>query len=68
MKHWSVDEKRFKEHDPAAYRRWQIEQRINEGLGTWKLSRAELKRLWPKLRLEEPERRFLKYLLWPSRS
>lgn len=68
MKHWSVDEKRFKARDPEGYRRWQIEQRVNEGLGTWKLDRSELKRLWPKLQLDTDRRRLLEWYLWPKRS
>jgi hypothetical protein len=68
MKHWSVDEERMKRLYPERYRRWRIEQRVNFGVGTWKLNRAELKELWPELALDEPERTFLEKLLWPSRS
>ena len=67
-KHWSVDEEKFKAQDPEKYRRWQIEQRVNFGVGTWKLNRAELKELWGELKLDEPERTFLERLLWPSQS
>lgn len=66
MKHWSVDEERFKRLHPEKYRRWQIEQRVNLGVGTWKLNRAELKELWSELDLDEDRKRTLEWLLWPT--
>ena len=68
MKHWSVDEEKFKARDPEKYRRWQIEQRVNFGVGTWKLNRAELKTLWGELDLDEDRKRTLAWFLWPSQQ
>ncbi len=68
MKHWSVDEERMKQLYPEKYRRWRTEQRVNLGVGTWKLNRTELTELWPELKLDEPERTFLKSLLWPTKQ
>lgn len=68
MKHWSVDEARFKQRDPEKYRRWQIEQRVNFGVGTWKLNRTELKALWLQLDLDPDMRRVLAFYLWPDKQ
>ncbi|MFA4846237.1 MAG: hypothetical protein WC654_06815 [Patescibacteria group bacterium] len=68
MKHWSVDEERFKRLYPEKYRRWRIEQRVNLGVGTWKLNRAELTTLWGELDLDEDRKRTLEWFLWPKRS
>lgn len=65
-KHWSVDEERFKARNPEGYRRWQIEQRVNLSVGRWKLNRAELKRLWPKLKLDADMQNILAFYLWPD--
>ncbi len=67
QRHWSVDEARFKRTNPEQYRIWQLEQRINSGLGDFKLNRAELRRLWPQLHLDQPEKHYLEQLLWPSK-
>lgn len=67
-RHWSVNERQFSQRAPHAYRLWQIEQRVNVGLGPTKLRRADLKRYWRKLRLDPDRKQYLARLLWPERS
>ncbi len=63
MKHWSVDEKKFKK-DPAAYAIWRLEQRINFGIGRKKINRSELKKYWHRLHLDPARKKYLKFLVW----
>jgi hypothetical protein len=67
MKHWSVDEKKFKK-DPTAYAIWQLEQRINFGIGRKKIKRSELKRYWKKLDLDPKRKIYLESLVWGPQS
>lgn len=67
MYNWSTDEKKFKEQDPEGYKIWRLEQMINYGLGKEKLNIKELKRYWNKLRIDELTRKYLEFLLWPTK-
>lgn len=64
MYNWSVDEKAFKKEDPEGYRIWRIEQMINYGLGGEKLDEKLVKKYWQRLFMDEPTRKYLKFLLW----
>lgn len=66
MYNWSVDEKAFKKADPEGYRIWRIEQTINYGLGDEKLDQKLVKKYWKKLFMDEPTRKYLKFLLWSN--
>lgn len=67
MYNWSIDEEKFKEKDPEAYKIWRLEQMINYGLGGDKLDAAELKKYWNKLNTDELTRKYLEFLLWPEK-
>lgn len=68
MYNWSVDEKQFKKADPEGYQIWRLEQMINWGLGGEKLNERLVRKYWNKLYLDEPTRRYLKFLLWPQKT
>lgn len=65
MLNWSIDEKKLRK-DPKKYNLWRVTQLINYGLGKEKLAKAELKRVWPKIKenLDPYKKRALEYLLW----
>lgn len=67
MYNWSTNEKKFKEQDPEGYKIWRLEQMINYGLGKEKLNIKELKRYWNKLSIDELTRKYLEFLLWPTK-
>ena len=67
MYNWSVDEKAFKKADPAGYERWRLEQLINYGLGNEKLNARLVRKHWRSLYLDPITRRYLHFLLWPSK-
>jgi hypothetical protein len=64
MYNWSVDTKELKK-DTVAFTIWRLEQAINFGLGGKKLKASEVKKYWPKLKLDPARKKFLKKLLWP---
>lgn len=68
MKHWSVDEQKFRATNPEKYRIWKLAERVNVGVGPRKIKRAELKKYWPKLDLDPTMKQYLSNLLWPKRS
>jgi len=68
MKHWSVDEPKFRTTNPEKYRIWKLTQRVNVGVGPKKLKRAELKKYWQKLDLDPIVKQYLARLIWPKRS
>lgn len=65
--HWSTDVKKLKKNKKK-YTIWQLEQAINFGLGSKKIKQAELKKYWPKLRLDRDKKNYLKFLLWPNKQ
>jgi len=67
MYNWSVDEKKFKEKDPEGYKLWRLEQLINYGLGDEKLDASELKKYWSKLNIDILTKKYLDFLLWPTK-
>jgi hypothetical protein len=64
MYNWSVDTKELKK-DTVAFTIWRLEQAINFGLAGKKLKASEVKKYWPKLKLDPARKKFLKKLLWP---
>lgn len=68
MKHWSVDERKFRQTNPEKYRIWQLTERVNSGVGRRKLKRTELKKYWLKLDLDPSMKRYLTRLVWPKQS
>lgn len=62
MRNWSTDTKTLKKN-PENYKIWKLEQTINFGLCGKKLETKELKKYWPKLKIDPARRRFLKMLL-----
>ncbi|TAN33828.1 hypothetical protein EPN28_01140 [Patescibacteria group bacterium] len=67
MYNWSVDTKQLKK-DKKQYAIWRLEQLVNFGLGKEKLSKIQLKKYWPQLHLDPKKKRFLSFLLWPSKK
>ena len=67
MYNWSVDERRFKK-DKEKYAIWKIEQMVNFGLDGERLDNKELKKYWERLYLDPIKRRYLKFLLWPTKK
>lgn len=66
MYNWSVDEKQLKKY-PEQYAIWKLEQMINWGLGGEKLDEKLLRKYWRKLFLDPIKKRYLFFLLWPSK-
>ena len=67
MYNWSVDEKEFKKADPKGYRIWRLEQMINFGTAGEKISERLVRKYWKKIFMDEPTRKYLKFLLWPKK-
>ncbi len=67
MYNWSIDEEKFKKEDPEKYKIWRLEQMINFGLGGEKLDINELKKYLSKLSIDKPVRKYLEFLLWPTK-
>ena len=68
MYNWSVDEKAFKKADPEGYQIWRLEQMVNWGLGGEKLRESLVRKYWKQLFMDDPTRRYLKFLLWPQKG
>lgn len=68
MYNWSVDEKKFKKENPKAYKIWKLQQMINYGLDGEKLDEKLVRKYWDKLFMDEPTRKFLRFLLWPKKK
>lgn len=71
MKHWSVNELKFKENSPINHARWQLINMINNGLGSnEKLSTQSLKKYWLDIKseLDPYKARAVEYLLWGKLS
>lgn len=66
MRHWSVDEEKFKKEDPEGYKIWKLEQMINWGLGGEKLDEKLVRKYWKKLkeRIDPYKKRLIEYFLW----
>jgi hypothetical protein len=62
MYNWSVDIKELKK-DKEKYAVWRLEQMVNFGLDKDKLSARELKKYWPKFRLDPNKKKYLAMLL-----
>lgn len=67
MYNWTVDIKQLKK-DKKKYTIWKLEQMVNFGLGGKKINKGELKKYWPNLRLDPKKKKFLSWLLWPSKQ
>lgn len=68
MYNWSIDEEKFKKEDPEGHKIWRLEQLINFGLAGEKLNVAEVKKYLTKLNIDKPVRRYLEFLLWPTKT
>lgn len=68
MYNWSTDERKIKAMGRAAHDRWKLEQMVNYGLRGKKINARLLKKLWHKIFMDEPTRRYLTFLLWPDRK
>ncbi|OGZ31982.1 MAG: hypothetical protein A3H02_02640 [Candidatus Niyogibacteria bacterium RIFCSPLOWO2_12_FULL_41_13] len=62
MYNWSVDEKILKQ-DSERYAIWRLEQMVNFGLNGGKIQENELKKYWPRLKLDPARRRFFALLI-----
>jgi len=62
MKNWSIDIKELKK-DKEKYAVWRLEQMVNFGLDGQKLDGRELKKYWPKLRIDPRKKKYLAMLL-----
>ena len=63
MYNWSVDEEKIK-NDPERYKIWRLEQLANFGLNGEKISEAELKKYWEKIKIDPSRRKFLQAILY----
>lgn len=62
MRNWSVDIREFKK-DTRAFALWRLEQLINFGIGSEKISRRQLKKYWDILDIDPHKRAFLSLLI-----
>ena len=67
MHNWGVDEKQLK-RDKKQHTIWRLEQMVNFGLDGQKLNTRKLKENWPQLHLDPRKKRFLSFLLWPTKQ
>ena len=66
MYNWSIDEKSLKKNK-GKYTIWKIEQMVNFGLNNERLNSKELKKFWKKLYLDPIKKKYLEFLLWPTK-
>lgn len=62
MYNWSTDTKELSKNKEE-YAIWQLEQKINYGIGSKKLKRQDVKKYWKRLRIDPNRRKFLDLLL-----
>ncbi len=67
MHNWSTDVTQLKKN-PEKYTIWKLEQMINFGLDGEKISTKELKKYWNRIDIDPMRRKFLFFLLWPSKK
>ena len=67
MRNWSTDITELKK-DKEKYAIWELEQLVNYGLDTVKISKKNLKKYWKKLQLDPAKKKYLHYLLWPKKQ
>jgi len=65
--HWSVDTTELKK-DEEAFTIWDLEQRINWGIGESKISRKDLLKYWNKIDIDPFKRKALSLTLFPTPS
>lgn len=65
MYNWSVDTSRLKK-DSKKYEIFKLEQAINFGLNSTKLSLKSLKENFDILKIDSNKRAYLKSLIWPK--
>lgn len=63
MYNWSTNTKQLKK-DKEKYAVWRLEQAVNFGLAGKKLSQKDLKKYWPKLKLDPAKKEYLRLILW----
>ncbi len=66
MYNWSVDEKELKK-DKRRYAIWKLEQMVNFGLGSEKISARLLKKHWNSIAIDPARRKFLALLLYETK-
>lgn len=62
MYNWSTDEKELS-RNKEDFALWQLEQKINYGLGSEKLRKEELEKYWNRLHIDPYRRKFFDLLL-----
>ena len=62
MNHWSVDIEKFKKHEKK-FRLWEMEHRINYGLGGRKLHKRSVKHALHQLHIDPLYKRALQFFL-----
>ena len=62
MYNWSTDEKELSRHEED-FKLWQLEQKINFGLGSEKLKTKDLEKYWRRLNIDPHRRKFLDLLI-----
>jgi len=67
MNNWSVDTKKLKKYKKQNVI-WRLEQLANFGLGKEKISAKLLKAHWKKLHIDPRKKKFLSFLLWPTKQ
>lgn len=63
MYNWNVDTNRLKK-DPRAYDKFVLEQRINFGLNSSKISLKKLKKYWSEISIDPVKKRYLAKIVW----
>lgn len=63
-KHWSVNTNELAKN-PEDFAIWNIEQRVNSGIGKERLKIADLKKYWDKIDIDPFKRRALELAIFP---
>ncbi|NCC71081.1 hypothetical protein EOM09_05865 [bacterium] len=62
MNNWSTDTSRLK-NNSSAYTKWKLEQLINFGLDQKKISKKQLIKYLPELKIDQKSRQFLESII-----
>ncbi len=61
MHNWNIDTSKFK--DRKQKKIWELEQKINYGLKDTKLSKRDLKKYLPELRIDKDKKKYIEFIL-----
>lgn len=63
MYNWNTNTNRLKENTPE-YDKFVLEQQINFGLNSTRISLKKLKKYWDKLNIDSAKKNYLKKIVW----